>query len=1069
MINIRFIALIFIICLQFQSIETKAQGKGVIRGRITDKATNTPLPGVNIVELDEQNRIVKGVISDINGNYVCEVTNTNHDIQISYIGYKNQNFKINGRTIIDIELEESSIEFEEVRIVAQSTVNNTLTGVAQRDITSSATRIDMSELTGLSTATAADALQGQVSGLDILAASGNPGSGSSMVIRGMGTLGNANPLIVIDGIAQDIKIQDFNFASADQHDLSQLLNIAPQDIKSITVLKDAASTAVWGSKGANGVLVIETQQGSRGKIKFNYEYKLSNNVQPSLIPMLNGDEYITLQMEAWHNSQGIYDIPKEIAYDKHFKDFYNYSTNTDWINEITRKSYSEDHFFKMSGGSSKSRYYTSVNYYKEYGTTINTAFQRFSVRTNFDHILSNRLKFSINFNYSNTLREDNPKDIRSMSYIKATNMSIWEFDESGSLTGEYFTPIVNYQGSGSDYFNPVAVGNLGDNDVYGNEIQNNFVIDYDIFDWMQFKESVSFSYYNEKGNKFLPASAIGADWLDNAINESQETNGMNIRWLSRSQLFLFPFKKSKDHSMTGVLMWEMEQKNYEWMTLFTHKSASTQITDPGAGSPYGWMGSGISQSVLYGAFASINYKFKDRYLFNVNLRSDGSSSFGISNKWGLFPSVSWGWRFSEEDLIENWDFLDEGKIRISWGESGKGINDPYATYSYYETSGLYLNFPAILPAQILLANLKWQTVASWNGGIDLNFFNNRLSIVADLYKQITKNLLWDNYNIPGSSGYYTLGYFNGGKLQNIGWEYFMRGSIIEKKNLKIFLSFNISRNVNSFLSFPENFVLVRGSSIGNGVYPRKAEVGKPIGSFYGFRYLGVYATDEDAIAKDENGGILTDSNGDPIYMTYQGTYKFEGGDAIYEDVNHDGKIDILDAVYLGDSNPEFVGGFSTSLKYKSFSASLDFLYRVGFDIINQVAIETEGMLNKNNQSKAVLHRWKREGQDEEGLLPRAYMNHPANNLGSDRYVEQGDFLRLNNIVLSYRLGETITQKLNLTSLELALNIRKLLTFTNYTGQDPEIGRVEKDPFWLGLDNARTPTPKIYSLRVLINF
>ena len=1059
---------LLIISLLFLNLEIMAQAGGVIRGQIKDKTTGESLPGVNIVELDNQNRIVNGRPTDINGNYVLEVKDINNNIQVSYLGYVSQTFKINSRTIINIELEEKTENIEEVRIVAK-TSSNALTGVSIRDQGGAVTQVNMDELAGLSTATAADALQGKVPGLDILAASGNPGSGSSIVIRGMGTLGNANPLIVVDGIAQDIKIQDFNFASADQHDLGQLLSIAPQDIKSVTVLKDAASTAVWGSKGANGVLLIETQTGASGKIKFNYEYKFSANVQPPLIPLLNGDEYITLQLEEWHNYAGIYDISKEIAYDKNYIDFYNYSANTDWIDEITRTSFTHDHFFKLSGGSDKSRYYTSFNYYKELGTTTNTAFRRFSVRSNFDYRLSDKLLFTINFSYSNTFREDNPEDIRSMAYIKSPNMSVWEYDQNGDLTGEYFTPIVSYQGSGSTFFNPVAISELGNNDIKGNEIQNNFVVEYDILDWMKFQESVSFSFINEKGNRFIPGSAIGADWLDDSINVAEEQNSMNIRWMSRSQLFFTPFKGNELHSFTGVLMWEMEQKEYDWMNLFTHKSPSTEIMDPAAGSPYGLMRSGISQSVLLGAFASLNYKFKDRYIFNLNMRTDGSSSFGAGNRWGAFPSISGAWRFSEESFMDNLKFLNDGKLRIAWGQSGKGIDDPYATYSYYASSGQYMENPSIIPVQIELANLKWQTVESWNGGVDLGFFNNRIYITGEIYKQVTKDLLWERYDIPGSSGYTQLGYFNGGQLQNIGWEYNMRGAVIDHKDLKLSLSFNISRNLNSFLSFPENFLTVRGSSIGNGVYPRKAEIGKPIGSFYGFRYLGVYPTDEDAIARNENGDILIDGNGKPVYMTYQGTYKFQGGDAIYEDVNHDGKIDVLDAVYLGDSNPEITGGFNTSIKYKQFSASFDFFYRLGYDIVNQVAIETEGMLGKNNQSTAVLHRWRWYGQDEEGLLPRAFMNHPCNNLGSDRYVERGDFLRLNNMVFMYRLGENITQKLHISGIDLAINIRKLFTITRYTGQDPEIGRVEKDPFWLGLDNARTPTPKIYSFRIMLNF
>ncbi|MFC2087218.1 TonB-dependent receptor plug domain-containing protein [Bacteroidota bacterium] len=333
----------------FEFPETVAQERAVIRGQVTEKSTGDPLPGVNIVEMDEQNRIVKGVITDVNGNYVFEVANSEHTIQVSFIGYSSPTFKIDSRDRINIALEMEALGLDEVTITAKGG-GNTLTGVANRDRTSSSTRVDMERLSAMAGVSAESALQGQVSGLDIVAASGSPGSGSSIVIRGMGSLGNTNPLVVIDGIPQDIKTDEFNFAAADQHDLGQLLNIAPQDIKSVEVLKDAASTAVWGSKGANGVLLIETQTGSKGKIKFNYEYKLSANVQPPQIPLLNGDEYITMQLEQWHNAYGLYNIPDEIAYDINYIDFYNYSANTDWVKEVTRSSYSHNHFFKMQGG-----------------------------------------------------------------------------------------------------------------------------------------------------------------------------------------------------------------------------------------------------------------------------------------------------------------------------------------------------------------------------------------------------------------------------------------------------------------------------------------------------------------------------------------------------------------------------------------------------------------------------------------------------------------------------------------------------------------------------------------------
>ena len=1070
---------ILIFLFLFHFIEAFTQEGTVIRGRVMDKSTGEPLPGVNIVEIDDQNRIVKGVITDVNGNFVLEVSNSGHQISISFLGYKKQVLSIDSKTQFNIELEQSTTQLEEVTVTAESQ-GNELTGVSDRDKTGSSVRVDMEKLSGEAGLSAASALQGQVSGLDIVAASGAPGSGSSIVIRGMGSIGNANPLIVVDGIPQDLKTDDFNFASADQHDLGQLLSIAPQDIESVEVLKDASSTAVWGTKGANGVLLIETQKGSKGKITFNYQYKLSANIQPSPIPMLNGDEYITLQMEEWHNAEGIYDIPPEIAYDRNYVDFHNYSANTDWIGELTRDSWTHDHFFKISGGGSKSRYYTSISYQDEAGTTINTGYQRFSVRANFDYNISDKLRFTTNFNYTNSFRENSPettqkfgnkyRNMRWLAYRKAPNMSIWEYDENGNPTGDYFTPIESYQGSGDRYWNPVAIANLGRNDVQGNQVQNNFKLNYSVFNWMRLRETISFSYSNDKGNKFIPSTAIGTDWLYTDNNKSDELNRMDLRWLSRTQMFLTPFINQPLHSMTGVLMWEMEQKSSERMRLVTEKSPSIYIADPANGAPENVTKSVNAQSRLFGALASLNYKLMDKYILNANLRADGSSAFGVNNQWGYFPSFSFGWRFSEENFLSGFNFLGESKIRVSWGQAGDAIDENYATYSYYENTGQYGENPVIVPTQIQLSNLKWQTVTSWNIGIDINLFNERLYMTADVYDKVTKDLLWKNYDIPGSSGYNRLGWLNGGELQNQGWELFLRGSVIQRENLEIALNANISQNINSFKSFPINFQTERATDIGNGQYPRKAEVGKPIGSFYGFRYLGVYATDADAVARDENGDVMVDARGNPILMSYNEEYEFQGGDAIYEDINHDGKIDIMDAVYIGNSSPEVMGGFGTSVTYGQFSSSVHFHYRLGFDIVNEVASSTQDMLGRNNQSKAVLKRWKRPGQSGEGILPRAYLNHPANNLGSDRYVEVGDFLRLNSIDFNYRITNQQTlQRLNLNSISVGINIRNVLTFTNYSGQDPEIGRVGKNPFFLGTDNARTPPPRIYALRINLTF
>ena len=295
----------------------------------------------------------------------------------------------------------------------------------------------------------------------------------------------------------------------------------------------------------------------------------------------------------------------------------------------------------------------------------------------------------------------------------------------------------------------------------------------------------------------------------------------------------------------------------------------------------------------------------------------------------------------------------------------------------------------------------------------------------------------------------------------------MDGKVIRSEKWTWSLNFNTSRNINSFTKLPDNFNTEKSTSIGNGEYPKKVIVGKPIGSFFGFQYLGVYSSNADAVARDAQGTILRDAEGNAIPMTYMGTYTFKGGDAKYRDVNHDGKIDLNDVVYIGDSNPSLIGGFGSVLSYKNFDLSVNLYYRLGFDIINNVALQTEGMNGRDNQSKAVLNRWRVEGQNEPGMLPRAAMNNPANNLGSDRYVEKGDFLRLNYIKLGYNLNEKLCKKLNVRNMAFSVSARKLFTLTQYSGQDPEIGQDATDPFWIGVDNARTPPPRFITFSVSV--
>ena len=1067
---------IFLFIWLFLLITSASAQKGsILRGTVKDSETGEPIIGCNIVEYDQDKRIITGTISDVNGNYVINVQNSEAIIMFSYVGYKAQEFPLGARTRLDVELVPDSYAMEAVTVVASAS-NDPLTGAAERNMATSRVKINLEESMQDIAVSAEEALVGKVTGLDITSFSGDPGSGSSIVIRGLGSLGSSSPLIVVDGIPQSVRASNFDFSSADQEDIGSLVNIAPQDIKSIEVLKDAGSTAQWGSKGADGVLQIETFRGKKGSTQFDYQSKYTLNYQPPPIPMLNGDEYVMLQLEEWHNASGIYDIPSEIAYDKDFVDFYNYNKNTDWIDAVTQNSYINDQFFKLSGGGEKTRYYASVNQLTNTGTTINTGLKRLTNRVNLDYNVSRKLRFSINFSYDNSDKEDNyiisGQNVRAMAYVKAPNMSIYEYDADGNPTGEYFNPITNYQGPGSRYFNPVAVGELSTNDIAEKRLRNDFTLNYQITPWVRFQEIVSFQYLNQKKVQFLPQDAIGGDWLSPQKNLSLENNFSKSQIITRSQLFFMP-RINSNHVLTGSVMLETDQQDDEWATISGKNGPSTSIQDPASNTIISSMNSGQQKIHILGILASTTYVMKDRYGVTVNYRTDASSRFGDNYRWGSFPSFAVFWRFVNEPWMKKFQYVSTAKLNYSYGLAGKqpgGAYDRHAVMGEpWGRANQYIENPIVVQQQVQLSNLKWQTVYSHNIMLNLGFFKDRVLFTAEIYKKRTEDLLWRWYDVPKSSGYTTLKWFNGGSLENKGWESTVFVTAIKRGKTNLNFNFNISQNLNAFVEFPENFNPERDQNVGNGQFPRRAILGQPIGSFYGFRYQGVWPSDDAVIATNENGDVLLDVNGVPVPLSYQGTYNFQGGDAKYEDRNHDGKIDILDVVNLGDSNPDFIGGFGANFSWRNFRVSTQWHYRLGFQIVNEIAMDTQSMLGKDNQSVAVLHRWRTEGQDEPNMLPRAYYGHPANNLGSDRYVENGDFLRLLNLSFLYKLPTALCKKMGIRSLHAGFTMRRILTFTNYSGQDPEISQQINDPFWFGTDRAKTPPSRAYTLNLALGF
>jgi len=472
-----------------------------------------------------------------------------------------------------------------------------------------------------------------------------------------------------------------------------------------------------------------------------------------------------------------------------------------------------------------------------------------------------------------------------------------------------------------------------------------------------------------------------------------------------------------------------------------------------------------------GMFLQAYYKLQDKYILTLGAKAEGNSKFSKESRWGLFPTVSLAWRISEESFLKNVDFLDDVKIRGSWGQSGNTPNQNYLYFNTYSAGSdlSYMDLQGVKPRGMELTSLQWETIDQLNGGLSLYAIDNRLNIEFDVYKKTTLNLYFEDAKIPTSTGFggYAL---NDGKMENRGVEFMFDYTFIKTKNWNASFNFNVSHNENVILELPANYSLKSDESmLDNGNYKIALQPGQPMGGFYGYKYLGVYKTDKDAIVRDRAGNAIYAITGDvPMNMIHGGSegYQFMGGDAKYSDENFDGIINELDLVPLGDLNPTFMGGGGGRLKYKNFILNTFFHFKVGQEIINQTRMDTEKMYNHDNQSVHTNWRWRRQG--DETKVPRALYDKGYNWMGSDRFVEDGSFLRWKTLSLSYLFGKKFCTKIKVSELKLYATAYNLYTWTNYSGQDPDVG-VPSNPKKLPKDYSRTPPSKKIMLGINVTF
>ena len=1077
--NIRrlLISLSFIIChLSFSSVAAQT-----ITGTVYEMLGNQrePVIGANVVLVNQQNRYVKGAVTDINGQYRLQVPqdSKNLRVQASYIGMKTQSVKYTGQTVQNFTMENSTT-LKEVQVTGQRGGRDGM-GISRMEQTSSVQKIDLNAIVETAPVTSVEeALQGQVAGLDINLG-GDPGARSSIRIRGTSSLSASNePLIVIDGVPQDVDIsEDFNFATANEEDFGALLNIAPANIESIEVLKDASATAIYGTKGANGVLLINTKRGAMGKTKFSFSSKLTFKKEPESVPLLNGPQYVSMMQDAiWNaaNAKGVNSAANEmnmlfnnleLNYDPTYRYFDEYNTDTDWLEAVKQDALVTDNNFSMTGGGEKAVYKLNLGYYDEQGTTRGTGVQRLSAGMKITYKFSDVLRVRTDFSFSNTNKDANVLgDARSMAMRKMPNLSPYWIDPvTKEPTGVFFTQQEDFQGSYSSNYNPVALVEKGYNKTTQRQEKMTITLEYDFPFGLQYQGWVSMNMSTTKNKKFLPQEATGVLWTNSNANRSTDATSDAFSLQTENKLLYNQTFAEKHKVIATALVRTSDNQSFSY-TSSTYGNASANLSDPVVGSVVASSGSGNSERRSISLIAQGVYSYDNRYVLRATLNREGNSTMGKEKRWGTFPAFGLAWNAEQEHFwtedIKKW--LTTAKVRVGYGWSGTSPSGASIYLGAYKSLGQYMNMPAVVPDRMQLDNLKWETTREADFGIDLRLWD-RLNFTFDYYDKQTSDMLLKDTKLPVSTGYSSVKYINSGKMSNKGVEMRMDYEIFRNKDWTISVNANISRNVNKVKELPSTWVM-DNYSFGNGNYALRIVENAPVGSFYGYRYLGVYQNTDETYARDAEGNIMTDWQQKAITMK-NGTEQVYPGDAKYEDINHDGVINESDIVYLGNANPKFFGGGGFQVRWRQLTLTTFFYGRYGQKVINGARISLENMRGVANQSTAVLHRWRNEGDQTD--IPRALYGMGYNYLGSDRFVEDASFLRLKTLSLSYNVPKEWLKKVGITRLNVFATAYDLFTWTGYKGQDPEV----KMPSATSIvrDNATTPVSKRFAFGVNLDF
>jgi TonB-dependent starch-binding outer membrane protein SusC len=949
---------------------------GTVRSVMEDNIT---LPGVTVMILNTN----QGTITDINGRYTLDAA-PNDTLVFSYVGMITQAISVNGRTTIDVGMELEVARLGEVVVVGYGTESRRL-------VSGSLGVVSESEIRDVPIRTLDGVLQGRSAGVQINQNSGTPGAAPTVRVRGNSSITAGNePLYVIDGIP--MVTGNYGQVGFSGQGINALSDINPNDIESITVLKDASAAAIYGARATNGVILITTRRGAKQRTNINFNASTGIQEVERVLEVLNAQQ--------WHDLKGTTPAPGQPVAD------------TDWLSEVFRTAPMSSYELSASGGDESTQFFVSGNYFNQEGILLGTDFQRLNGRLNLDHNINPNAKIGVSFGASYSLNNRVEGD-QSLNGVLPNAMTLPPihpvFNEDGS-----------YNESGP-YANPVAIGREAINEAHSYRTLGNAYLDYRFLQNFTFSTRWGFDYLSLREHSYdPPTTRQGA--RSNGIGLEAQNNVLNI---VSNNLVRYSNSFAGLHNLEalGGYSFEIFQRRNQFARgvdfpgeYFQYISEAATITDSYARA----VNRGISSF-----FGQARYNYDYRYIFSFSARMDGSSKFGQDNRYGFFPAVSLGWRLGEEEFFKNLNTpFEEFRLRASYGMTGNdGIPD-FAFLSLYRGGANYLGQAGIAPSQLPNPELRWETTEQFNLGLDLSMLEERINITFDYYNSHTRDLLFSR-PVSMTSGFYSIT-SNIGELENKGVEFSLNTVNVQTGQFEWSSRLNISRNRNKVLSLYRDQPL---DNLGRG--SNSVRVGEPIGVFWGFRSLGV----------------------DP-----------STGDIVFDDVNNDGVINAEDRVKIGDPNPDFTGGFTNILSYGQFELNVFLQFSYGNDIFNGTRLYMESMKGADNQTTAVLDRWRQPGDVTD--VPRATENDPNNNNRiSSRFIEDGSYLRVKNVTFSYSLDRSLAERLRLRSARFYVTGANLLTFTNYSGMDPEVNYAGDDNLRRGTDFFTYPQARTVSVGV----